>query len=460
MTCIAAQLKRFLSSHRVDYRLYCHARTFSLQECALKHNIPEKAFAKAVVLKSRKNYYVAVLPLHLEIDFIKLNRLLKKELYIVNSKEADKLFYDCEPLSYPPIASPYALPAVIDNQLLLNQAIYFEAGSHSSVIRLEKSEFCYLMSDAVWGDFSKQTIKKSTEKINTHQNHLFVESFEKQMNSMKWRAQLPDVVKNIMALSKDAASAPEQLLHLLNTEFDIPLTMASYNYNLNDQQGIVNPALKKWLEFNKISHAVVSESNAQIQMELAGPLGLNALWLHAIRAAKLCYKIALQAPLVEKLDPFLCYAGGLLHNFGLLFVGQMFLPEYRLLNRWLTLQPNESIKKLEQRLLGLGRAHHLLSRGHDEIGYWVMQHWGMPVELQLMVRHHHTPDYRGQCAIYVSLIRLVGALLRESNLGEGDRLEELSPSTYENLGITLDSARDYFNELQIEEEHEPQEKVI
>ncbi len=51
--------------------------------------------------------------------------------------------------------------------------------------------------------------------------------------------------------------------------------------------------------------------------------------------------------------------------------------------------PNTSITVLEKRLLGLGHAQHFVARGHQEIGAWLIKHWGLDPVLAMAVGQHH-----------------------------------------------------------------------
>ncbi|MGE4350141.1 MAG: HDOD domain-containing protein [Candidatus Berkiella sp.] len=459
MTPIAAKLKRFLLSHRVDYRLYCHSRTYRLEECAKKHGISASAFSKTIIVKDKKNYWGVVLPLHCEIDFPKLNNLLKREVYVVCHEEADKLFDDCEPLSHPPLGSAYHLDMVVDTNLLNNKTIFFEAGSHASIIGLEKSDFCYLMADATWGQFSRPIPDMQT---SVKRNAVLSEKniMQRESKAVKSPHAFPEIVNQVIVLSHQLDASPEKLMEILKNDRRVSAVLQGYNEQRVhiEKQALasVNPSLKKslkhWLDFSAVSHIVFDSSvkgissHSQFKIDAEGPLGLQAFWKHATYCAKLCSQIAQDQSLSVSVDPFLCYLGGLLHNFGLLFIGHLYTPEFRLLNRWFGAHPNESIKQLEKRLIGLGGAQQLMSRGHDKIGAWVMRYWGMPSEVQLMAKHHHALHYDAKHHGYVNILLLANTVLREHGIGEGEKLED-AHLLASKLGLTKDRVEFYLAQI-------------
>tara|TARA_R110002110_G_scaffold404606_1_gene623048 strand:- start:51330 stop:52757 length:1428 start_codon:yes stop_codon:yes gene_type:complete len=432
MSQIAAVLKRFITSHKVDYRLYCHSRVTSLIDAARIHNIAENTVARSVVLKDAKGYMLAVLPLNTQIDCRQLNKTLRRELYIVKGREADRLFRDCEPFAHPPIAAPYGLSIIADIKLLENDFIYIEPGSHTSLLRFESSDFHYLMAHATWAKFAKP-LENGTYCSNIYGqgDNVAHEQLDKQVNGMNPLPVLPKIAYDIVQLSKENINEPAKLLDLLNADASMAQVLQQYkNLQPNQRTGETaaqDNGLKHILNFDTISHVVLgAATHKRLEIVEGGVLGIKSFWQHAVLSAKLMYLIATEHKAELSLDPATCYLGGLLHNFGFLFISNLYQPEFKLLNRWLSVDQQSSdktsVRVLERRLLGLGGAQKLLGRGHASIGAWLMSHWEMPQEVKLMAENHHNPHYTGIAQNYVVLLVLVNHVLRKNGIGEGDLL--------------------------------------
>jgi len=454
MSQVAAILKRFIMSHKVDYRLYCHSRVASLSEAAQIHNISEAAIARSVVLKDTKGYMLAVLPLNAQIDCRALNKTLKRELYIVKGLEADRLFRDCEPFAHPPIAVPYGVPVIVDIKLLEHAFIYIEPGSHTSLLRLEKSDFRYLMANATWAKFSQpfESARYGAYACGQAEN-VTHEQLDKQVNGMNPLPTLPKIAYDIVQLSKENINQPEKLLELLNTDASMVQVLQQYQTITHAKPQSTSTSLKHILNFDTISHVVLGTATHQ-RLEIAdeGVLGAKSFWQHAVLSAKLMYLIAKDNKGNLKLDPAICYLGGLLHNFGFLFISNLYQPEFKLLNRWLSVEEKgaskTSIRVLERRLLGLGGAQKLLCSGHACIGAWLMRHWAMPQDVQMMVEHHHNPNYNGASQNYVVLLVLVNHILRKNGIGEGDLLNQCEEQNLlDLLGLSAESLSTYLNDV-------------
>src|SRR5690606_16239445 len=144
-------------------------------------------------------------------------------------------------------------------------------------------------------------------------------------------------------------------------------------------------------------------------------LDLQAFWRHSFFAATLAQKIAKMVS-HEKIDPCMCYLSGLMHNFGLLLFAKLYPPEFRLLRKWMRLNPKISIHVLEKRLLGMGHAMHVIRGGHAQLGAWLLKHWGMPEPCIVVAREHHSIQYDGPYCEYVNIIKLTNQLLRSLHI--------------------------------------------
>ncbi len=151
---IAATLKQYLSDQGVEYDAVTHPHTGGSLETAEVAHISGGDIAKAVVLKDEEGYLVAVLPATYKLEMGALREILGRRLEMADEKELAELFKDCELGAVPPVAGAYGLKAVWDDSLARLKDVYFEAGDHSSLIRVSGEEFAKLMAHADRGVFS------------------------------------------------------------------------------------------------------------------------------------------------------------------------------------------------------------------------------------------------------------------------------------------------------------------
>ena len=158
---IPPRMKRYLDKHRIQYQMFSHARTESLEEAATAVGILSSVLAKAVLLVDQQGVFsVAMIPFAEELDLVALNRLTGRVMGIVSGALANHPFVDCDPGSHPPIGEPYNLDTFIDISLRDFQEVTFEVGSHCCLVQVQQDDFQYLTADAVWGHMTYAPLKR------------------------------------------------------------------------------------------------------------------------------------------------------------------------------------------------------------------------------------------------------------------------------------------------------------
>ena len=64
------------------------------------------------------------------------------------------MFKDCDLGAIPPCATSYGMRTYVDESLLEEPEIWFEAGDHMELVHMDREQFMNLMSDAERGRFS------------------------------------------------------------------------------------------------------------------------------------------------------------------------------------------------------------------------------------------------------------------------------------------------------------------
>jgi Ala-tRNA(Pro) deacylase len=59
-----------------------------------------------------------------------------------------RLFPDCEPGAAPPVGAPYGLKTLVDRVVLEQPEVFFEAGDHEHLVRMDGASFKALLGDA------------------------------------------------------------------------------------------------------------------------------------------------------------------------------------------------------------------------------------------------------------------------------------------------------------------------
>ena len=82
------------------------------------------------------------------------SRRLGRSLEIVPENRVAPLFKDCDIGAIPPLGTAYGMETILDDSLVGQPEIYFEAGDHEELIRVGGEEFLRLLGEARHGQFS------------------------------------------------------------------------------------------------------------------------------------------------------------------------------------------------------------------------------------------------------------------------------------------------------------------
>ena len=153
---IARQLKKYLDKHEAKYRLIKHPHTGSSMESAEQAHVPGDLLAKGVVVRRGGEVLVVVLPSDYHIELETLHKLVGEEVVLVQETELRDIFPDCEIGAVPAIGPAYQLATIWDPNTSLGKEdlVYFEAGDHEHLVRVDGRRFHELMAPAERGEFS------------------------------------------------------------------------------------------------------------------------------------------------------------------------------------------------------------------------------------------------------------------------------------------------------------------
>lgn len=152
---IAITLEKYLQKQGVDYDIMAHPRSYTSMDTAQVSHVPGDHLAKSVLLRDAQGYLVAVVPATHRLDLDRLGRLLDRPVQLATETEVGALFGDCEFGAIPPCGTAYGLETVVDDALIRQREIWFEAGDHEELVRVDGAEFDALMGAAEHGRISQ-----------------------------------------------------------------------------------------------------------------------------------------------------------------------------------------------------------------------------------------------------------------------------------------------------------------
>jgi Ala-tRNA(Pro) deacylase len=145
---IARSLQAFLDNHGITYEVVQHPRSLTAMEAAAAAHVPGDRLAKSVLLEDENGYLMAVLPSTRRIDLGVLRMRLRRYLGLAVEDEVGALFYDCDRGAIPAAGTAYGVRTIIDDTLLEQPEVYFEAGDHEALVHVTNAQFNALMTGA------------------------------------------------------------------------------------------------------------------------------------------------------------------------------------------------------------------------------------------------------------------------------------------------------------------------
>lgn len=454
---VAAKVDRYLSRQAIGYDVIFHSQTRSLRQAAEAAHVPPHQFARALIVEARQRRHMVVLPLDHLLDFKALEQWFGARPRLVPVQELESVFDDCEAGCIPPLAQPYGFGALCDEALFAHPRIVFEGGMHNSLLRVDAAGFSRLMQDA-----SRAVISRPDDSLDETGGRTGVGRppvAQEVMDELKPQPDLYARVDEIYELPLMPGHARELLLlrnrpeaHVAElarlVERDPSLAAQVMKYARSPLFGYageihsLEEAIARVLGFDMVLNLALGLAALKpFRIPPDGPLGLTEFWRHAALSAGLTQRLAACLPAQHRPVPGLLYLAGLLHNFGYLVLGQLFQPEFYLLNRMVAANPDTPVTILEQRVLCRGQARQVMCAGHAEVGAWLMERWELPAPVVTAVRHHHNATFDGEHQVYSHLVLCADRLLKRYGLGDGEH-RELPPALLEKLGLEADAASD------------------
>jgi len=145
---IPLKLHHYLTEHRATWDVFEHPHTSSSAQTLRVTRVPAERLAKSVVVEDDEGYLVVVLPANGKVHLGELSRQVDRKLRLATEAEVARLFDDCEPGAVPAVGQAYGIQAIVEDSLIEQPEIYFEAGDHTELIHMSSEEFMNLMVGA------------------------------------------------------------------------------------------------------------------------------------------------------------------------------------------------------------------------------------------------------------------------------------------------------------------------
>jgi len=147
---IAKKIRTYLDEKSVKYVAISHSPAYTAQEIAALVHVPGKEMAKTVIVSMEDRLAMVVLPASKRVSFDELRRVVgSTNVRLAREDEFARFFPDCEVGAMPPFGNLYGFDVYVDPTLAEDKEIFFNAGSHTEVIRMAYADFERLVEPRV-----------------------------------------------------------------------------------------------------------------------------------------------------------------------------------------------------------------------------------------------------------------------------------------------------------------------
>ncbi len=145
---IPRTVTEFLERHAPDYAVVHHPYTATASHSAEAAHVSGERIAKAVLLEDTGGFLLAVLPATHTLHLARVREITGRDVELAAEDKLPSVFHDCAPGAVPSLGRAYGVETIVDEALLSQPVLYFEAGTHEDLVCVEERCFEGLMGSA------------------------------------------------------------------------------------------------------------------------------------------------------------------------------------------------------------------------------------------------------------------------------------------------------------------------
>ena len=146
---VPEEIKKLLDSKNTKYKFFEHAPTPTSEIAAKIRGVPLETGAKAMILRSKGNFFMCVLRANNKIDFKKMKVILNTNSVSFATADEVKNVAHCIPGAVPPFGNIFNMPVYCDKKLFNNEIINFNAGLQTASIQMKVEDWKSIVNPIV-----------------------------------------------------------------------------------------------------------------------------------------------------------------------------------------------------------------------------------------------------------------------------------------------------------------------
>jgi Ala-tRNA(Pro) deacylase len=135
-------LQSFLDDMGASYRVSHHPTAYTAQMLAEVEHVPGRKVIKPVVVQADGEFVMCALPASYRVDLDELKyQLQADDVKLVEEPRLAELFPGCELGAAPPIGRMYGMTTLMDESLVADDRVTFQAGTHEDAVTMSLAEY-------------------------------------------------------------------------------------------------------------------------------------------------------------------------------------------------------------------------------------------------------------------------------------------------------------------------------
>lgn len=435
---VPSSVKQYLDNQNVRY----HLANLTLQnlEWTLEAPAEPAPTVRSTILKDGLGKVQVLYAGDSLLDLNDLNQELTRQLRGTSHDDL-RSFYDQFQLeSVPALPKLSGLPTVVDSRLLQSESLYLDSGTSDQLIQVDQQQFQQVIGDAAQLNFAVPLSSLEVEEEGNDETQILnaVRNFtslrvKQRLEETLELPPLPNTAQKIIALRVDPNADINDLAKVVETDPSLSAQVVSWAaspyYSAPGKIKSIHDAIVRVLGFDMVLNLSLGLALGRtLNLPKDCPRGITPYWQEAVYSATAVEKIAQAIPNEVRPGVGMAYLSGLLHNFGLLILAEVFPPHFEMINRHIEVNPHVSHQLLERHIIGVSR---------DQLAAWLMRVWHMPEEVEYALRYQNHPSYNGPENAYAKLLFIANTKLRGHNIGLGP-VREIPQSLLDEFQIDMD----------------------
>ena len=397
---------------------------------------------KSAILKDGLGKIQVLYPSDSMLDLNTLNQELTRQLKATSHEDLRGFYQQYQLESVPALPKLSGLPTVVDIQLLEAENLYLDSGTADQMLQLGQHEFQQIIGEATQLDFAiprgmlEQTIDgdDETQILDAVRNFTRLRIKQRLEETLELPP-LPNTAQRIISLRCDPNADINNLADVVETDPSLAAQVVSWAaspyYSAPGKIKSIHDAIVRVLGFDMVLNLSLGLAlGKSLNLPKDCPRGVTPYWQQAVYTAAAVESLVSAIPTDHRPGIGMAYLSGLLHNFGLLVLAEVFPPHFAMINRYIEVNPHICPQAIERYLIGISR---------DQLASWLMRVWHMPEEVEVALRYQNQPQFTGENNHYAKLLYVANSKLRERGIGVGP-VKEVPTEIYQQLHLSPQSA--------------------